>query len=511
MNTVGSMSYLEMRNISKYFGEVVANDKINLSVERGEIHALLGENGAGKSTIMNVLYGMYDNFEGEIFIEGKKVRIRKPNDAIALGIGMVHQHFMLVPAHTVLENVILGIRDTKLTLNLRAATRKLKDLAERMEIDVDPNAKVRDLTVGQRQRVEILKALYRDVKILILDEPTAILTPQEADKLFQMMRRLTEEDITVIFISHKLIEIMKVCDRCTILRQGKKVATVNIPEVTDMNELAYLMVNRELEMSLSKEKRVPGDRVLEVNKLNYKDALGIELLTDVALEVRSGEILGVCGVDGNGQSELVKCITGLESDYQGRIQINGLDCKDLSVKDRLNKGLSHIPEDRHRMAIVEPMSVNENLMLMSVRDPRYSRRGLLNRKWIRGHNQKLCERYNVVTPSIDERIGNLSGGNQQKVVVGREMDRDPKLLIAVHPARGLDIAATKYIQQKMLDARDGGCAVLLVSTEMEEILELSDRILVIHKGCVMATLSQEEASPDKLGVLMAGGQLTANG
>ncbi len=505
------MSYLEMRNISKYFGEVVANDKINLSVERGEIHALLGENGAGKSTIMNVLYGMYDNFDGEIFIEGKKVRIRKPNDAIALGIGMVHQHFMLVPAHTVLENVILGIRDTKLTLNLRSAARKLKDLAERMDIDIDPNAKVRDLTVGQRQRVEILKALYRDVKILILDEPTAILTPQESDKLFEMMRRLTEENITVIFISHKLIEIMKVCDRCTVLRQGKKVATVNIPEVTDMNELAYLMVNRELEMSLSKEKRVPGDKVLEVNGLNYQDALGVELLTDVGLQVRSGEILGVCGVDGNGQSELVKCITGLESDYQGTIQINGLDCKDLSVKDRLNKGLSHIPEDRHRMAIVEPMSVNENLMLMSVRDPRYSRRGLLNRKWIREHNQKLCQRYNVVTPGIDERISNLSGGNQQKVVVGREMDREPKLLIAVHPARGLDIAATKYIQQKILDARDGGCAVLLVSTEMEEILELSDRILVIHKGCVMATLSQEEASPDKLGVLMAGGRLTTNG
>ena len=497
------MAYLEMRGITKRFGSVVANDHVDLSVERGEIHALLGENGAGKSTLMNVLYGMYDYFDGEVLLDGRPLHIKSPRDAIAHGIGMVHQHFMLIPAHTVVENIILGLPGDPI-LGIRQAAEEIRALAESLHIDIDPYALVSELTVGQQQRVEILKALYRKVKLLILDEPTAVLTPQESESLFEMIRSLAQQGMTVIFISHKLMEIMEISDRCTILRQGKVVRTVPISEISDRYELAALMIDKELARSLEKSPAKCGQTVLEVEGLNYVDAHKVQRLHDVSFSVRSGEILGVCGVDGNGQSELVRCITGLLPASSGSVRIDGEDCTNEPPRALLKKGFAHIPEDRHKMAVLKDMTVSENLMLLNYRDSDHSSHGILRWKKIDRINEELCRRYQIKTPDVHELLGNLSGGNQQKVVVGRELDRHPRLLVAMHPDRGLDVGATQYIQKQILAARDEGTAVVLVSTELEEILDLTDRIIVLYKGRIIGTVDTCDATAEQLGRWMAG-------
>lgn len=498
------MAFLEMKHITKRFHSVVANYDVSLSVEKGEVHALLGENGAGKSTLMNILYGMYDQSEGEIYLRGKQVQIKDTKHAIELGIGMVHQHFMLIPALTAIENVILGLKDNKLVLDLNAAAEKFKEMAKRYNMEIDPWTKVEDLSVGQQQRLEILKALYRDADLLILDEPTAVLTPQEVVGLFDMVRKLTGEGKTVIFISHKLAEIMEICDRCTVLRLGRVAATVAIEDVINKEQLASLMVGKEVELVTQKKEPELGAEILRVENLCAVNKDKRPVLEDVSFNVRAGEILGVCGVDGNGQSELVKCITGLFKIKSGKYFINGVDCTNETPKEVLKHNVAHIPEDRHKMGMIKGMTVEENLILMCYDQAPYSKHGVLNSKWIGNHCEEICKTFSVKTPSIKEMAGNLSGGNQQKFVVGRELDRDPELLIAVHPSRGLDIGATKYIQARMVEERDKGTAVLMVSTELDELLEISDRILVMYSGRVMGIVNQKEATREQLGKLMAG-------
>lgn len=498
------MALLEMKHITKIFGDVVANYDVNFSVEKGEVHALLGENGAGKSTLMNILYGMYLQSEGHIYFQGNQVKINDPKQAIDLGIGMVHQHFMLIPALTVIENVILGFKENKSILNLKDAAKKFMDMAKKYNMNIDPWLKVSELSVGQQQRLEILKALYRDADLLILDEPTAVLTPQEVEGLFQMIRQLKEEGKTVIFISHKLAEIMEICDRCTVLRLGKLAATLKIEEVQDKEHLAALMVGKDVELVTSKEKANAGEIVLDVKALNCINDRNINALKEITFDVRQGEILGVCGVDGNGQSELINCITGLMKVSSGTIKINGNDVTNLPPKKILENKVAHIPEDRHKMGMIKDMTVEENLILMSYDKAPYSKHSFLDWKFIEKHSKELCETFSVKTPTIKEKAGNLSGGNQQKFVVGREIERDPKLLIAVHPSRGLDIGATKYIQSRIIDERDRGAAVLMVSTELDEIIEISDRIMVMYDGKIMGIIDQSNATRKGLGLLMAG-------
>ena len=498
------MAFLEMKHITKRFHTVVANEDVSLSVEKGEVHALLGENGAGKSTLMNILYGMYDQSEGEVYLRGELVHIKDTKQAIELGIGMVHQHFMLIPALTAIENVILGLKDNKTVLDLNSAAEKFKEMAKRYNMEIDPWIKVEDLSVGQQQRLEILKALYRDADLLILDEPTAVLTPQEVVGLFDMVRKLTSEGKTVIFISHKLAEIMEICDRCTVLRLGRVAATVAIKDVVNKQQLATLMVGKEVELVTKKKDPNIGTEILRVENLCAVNQDKRPVLTDVSFSINAGEILGICGVDGNGQSELVKCITGLHKIKSGKYFINSVDCTNETPKQVLKHNVAHIPEDRHKMGMIKDMTVEENLILMCYDQAPYSKNGILNSKWIDKHCEELCKTYSVKTPSIKEMAGNLSGGNQQKFVVGRELDRDPELLIAVHPSRGLDIGATKYIQSRMIEERDRGTAVLMVSTELDELMEISDRILVMYGGKVMGIVNQKDATREQLGKLMAG-------
>ncbi len=500
------MAILEMRHVSKYFGKVAANVDVNLSVDEGEVHALLGENGAGKSTLMNILYGLYGPTSGHVYLNGEKLNVRTPKDAINKGIGMVHQHFMLIPALTVIENMVLGMESNHAVLDLKKSAAEFAAMAENYDMPIDPWAKVSSLSVGQQQRAEILKALYRKANLLILDEPTAVLTPQEATVLFTAIRRLTQEKFTIILISHKMDEIMEVCDRCTVLRQGKVVATIPVSEITDTGQLAELMVGRQIKLTMDKKPSKPGKSILSLQNISYKDKDMVPKLKHVSFQIQAGEIVGICGIDGNGQSELVRCITGLLHPDEGKVLFKEEDITRVHTSEILRKGISHIPEDRHGMGMLMNMSVNENLILMSFRNPPYSRRNILNWKWIRSHNKKLVETYNVKTPDIDERAGNLSGGNQQKFVVGRELDRKPDLLVAMHPGRGLDIGATKFIQQRLLDERDRGAAVLLVSTELDEIMELSDRIVVMNSGNVAGILNQAEATREQLGLMMAGGK-----
>jgi len=498
------MAFLQMRNITKRFGDVLANDGIDFDVERGEIHALLGENGAGKSTLMNVLYGMYDHFSGEIRLDGEKLNIRSPKDAISHGIGMVHQHFMLINAHSIVENVVLGLPGNKAVLDIAAAAKRIRKLADTLDIEIDPYARVGDLTVGQQQRVEIIKALYRDVRVLILDEPTAVLTPGEVEGLFSMLRKLAQEGMTIILISHKLTEIMDICTRCTILRQGRFVTCVNLDEVTDKYELATLMVDKELIRTFDKTPYRPGEAVLRVTDLCYSGENRVCALENVSFTLHEGEILGICGVDGNGQSELIRCITGLNRPESGSIWLLGHDVTGKPAREILKLGVAHIPEDRLKMAVLKELSINDNLMLMDFQKKPFNHAGWLRKKELRKRSRALCSRYNIKTPDIDEILGNLSGGNQQKVVVGRELSRKPKLLIAMHPDRGLDVGATQYIQEQLLCARESKTAVLLVSTELDEILEMSDTILVMYKGRVVGSMPAAEATTQKLGPLMAG-------
>lgn len=497
------MPILEMKQVSKFFGKIKANLDVNLSVEEGEVHALLGENGAGKSTLMNILYGLYDQTSGEIYFKGELLKLKNSKDAINKGIGMIHQHFMLVPTLTVIENVVLGMPNNKTVLDLKNSAMEFAAMAEKYNMPIDPWAKVSSLSVGQQQRAEILKALYRKATLLILDEPTAVLTPQEVGALFQVIRRLKKENITIILISHKMNEIMEICDRCSILRKGEMIETIPISQIKDTNQLAQLMVGREVNFEMDKQDREVGDTVLSLKEVTYYDKDKVKRLNQVSFDIKQGEILGICGVDGNGQSELARCITGLLHPSEGKIELGKEDITKASTNTILKKGVSHIPEDRHHMGMLMDMTINENLILMSVDKEPYSRKQFINWKWIRSHNEELIEKYDVKTPGIDERAGNLSGGNQQKFVVGRELDRNPNLLVAMHPDRGLDIGATKFIQQCLLDERNKGAAVLLISTELDEIMELSDRIVVINSGNIVGIVNQKEATREMLGLMMA--------
>lgn len=501
------MALLEMRNITKKFGEFFANENVNLSVEQGEVHALLGENGAGKSTLMNILNGMYHQTSGEIYFKGTQLKIRSTRDAIAAGIGMVHQHFMLIPALTVIENVVLGLSDEGHKMDLKVAAERFSNMAEHFGMPIDPWARVETLNVGQQQRLEILKALYRKVDLLILDEPTAVLSPKEVSALFEMIRKLINDNITVIFISHKLAEIMEICDRCTVLCRGKVVRTIPVSEITDKQELANLMIGCNVSLVVDKPQVELGKEVLSVKEVNYFDSREVHRVKDVSLCIRKGEIFGICGVDGSGQSELIRCITGLSNATTGQIFIEGKESTNYSAKEVLNCGIAHIPEDRHKLAMVAPMTIAENQILMDIRSPKHIWNGLIDWKKVRCYSEKLCDTYQVKRQSVNEPISNLSGGNQQKVIVSREIDRKPKLLIAMYPSRGLDISSTKYIQSKIVEASTQGAAVLLVSADLEEVMDISDRIAVMYGGKIMGIMDRKDATIEKIGLLMTGTSL----
>jgi general nucleoside transport system ATP-binding protein len=495
---------LELRGIRKEFPGVLANDDVDLEIRRGEVHALLGENGAGKSTLMNILYGLYRADAGEILLHGKPVSFGSARDAIQAGIGMVHQHFMLIPVMTVAENIVLGVepRD-RFLLDERAAERRVKELSERFGLLVDPTALVSEITVGQEQRVEILKALYRGADILILDEPTAVLTPQEARELFGIIRSLQEDGKSIIFISHKLNEVLEIADRITVLRRGKKIETVPCEGATETS-LARAMVGREVLLRVEKEPAKPGDVLLAVDDLHVVDERGIERVRGVSFEVRAGEIVGIAGVDGNGQTELVEAITGLRKIESGRVLVAGRELRDASAREMLDAGVGHIPEDRQRRGLVLEFTIAENIALHDYAKPPDARFGWLFPLRLVERARRLIREFDVRGGGPLTPAGGLSGGNQQKVVVAREIARDPKVLIAAQPTRGLDVGAIEYLHRRIVTERDEGRAVLLVSLELDEILSLSDRILVIYEGRLVGEHSGE-VDEEALGLEMLGG------
>jgi ABC-type uncharacterized transport system ATPase subunit len=496
---------LELRGITKRFPGVLANDDVNFDLRLGEVHALLGENGAGKSTLMNILYGLYTPDEGEILLHGKPIDLGSTKAAIEHGIGMVHQHFMLIPVMTVAENIVLATepRRAGVLLDYDAARRRVRELSERYGLIVDPEARVDRTTVGQQQRVEILKALYRGAEILILDEPTAVLTPQEAKELFEIIRSLTTQGKSIIFISHKLNEVLEIADRITTLRRGVVVDTVAGEGATEEG-LARMMVGREVLLRVDKKPAKPGAPLLEVADLTVIDDRGLETVHDVSFEVRAGEILGLAGVDANGQSELIDAIAGLRHVHGGRIVVDGNDITDARAREALDAGIGHIPEDRHRRGLVLPFSLTENLALHGYRQPPNSRRGLLDLRAMVAHARKLLKEFDVRGGTPATPASSLSGGNQQKVVLAREIDGNPKVLIAAQPTRGLDVGAIEFVHQRLIEQRDSGRAILLVSLELEEILSLSDRILVIYEGRIVGEFPPT-ASEEELGLAMTGG------
>ncbi|MYL33205.1 ATP-binding cassette domain-containing protein [Pontibacillus yanchengensis] len=502
---------IEMLNIRKEFPGIVANDNITLQVKPGEIHALLGENGAGKSTLMNVLFGLYQPEKGEIKVKGEPVNITDPNVANQLGIGMVHQHFMLVDTFTVTENIILGMEPKKGSkVDLKKAEREVQSISERYGLRVDPTAKIQDISVGMQQRVEILKTLYRGADILIFDEPTAVLTPQEIHELIQIMRTLINEGKSIILITHKLKEIMEVCDRCTVIRKGEGIGTVNVSETTT-NELASLMVGREVNFTTEKEAAHPKEDILHIRNLKVKDVRGVEMVKNLDLDVKAGEIVGIAGVDGNGQSELIEAIAGLRKSEAGSISLKGNDITNLSPRNVTESGVSHIPQDRHKFGLVLDFPIGENMVLQTYYKEPYSKNGILNYKEIYKKAKSLIDEYDVRTPSEYTLARALSGGNQQKAIIGREMDRVPDLLIAAQPTRGLDVGAIEFIHKKLIEARDQGKAVLLLSFELDEIMNVSDRIAVMFDGHIVSNVKPEETTEQELGLLMAGSQKQKEG
>jgi ABC-type uncharacterized transport system ATPase subunit len=495
---------LELKGITKRFPGVVANDHVDFDLRRGEVHALLGENGAGKSTLMNTLYGLYHPDEGEIRLNGKPVRIGSPSDAIELGIGMVHQHFMLIPVMTVAENIVLAVEPRNGPfLDLGAADERVRDLSQRYGLAVDPGARIGRISVGQQQRVEILKALYRGAETLILDEPTAVLTPQEAHELFEIVRSLTEQGKSIIFITHKLNEVLEIADRITVLRQGKRIDTVPRQGATQEG-LARLMVGREVVLRVDKTPAQPAEPLLEVENLSVLDNRGLEAVRGVSFQVRAGEIVGLAGVDGNGQTELIDALTGLRKPAAGRILVAKKDVTHASARECLDLGVGHIPEDRQVRGLVLDFSLAENLALHDFRKEPDSKWG-----WL--YPKRLIERAGRVLKEFDVRGGKpqtlaaaLSGGNQQKVVVAREVSRDPKVLVAAQPTRGLDVGAIEFVHNRLVKERDEGRAILLVSLELDEILSLSDRILVIYEGRIAGEYGPG-VSEEELGIAMTGG------
>lgn len=495
---------LEAKHIYKRFPGTLANEDVSLELHRGEVLALLGENGAGKSTLMNVIYGLYTQDEGEIFLNGEPYSINNPHDAIRAGIGMVHQHFMLVPVFTVLENVMLGAETTYGPfLNKKAAEKKLRELSESFGLDVDPHAIIEELPVGLQQRVEILKALYRDVEILILDEPTAVLTPQEAEELFKIMRRLTERGVSIVFITHKLKEVLEIADHIVIMRRGRVVDTTT-PADVDEHGLASMMVGREVILEVDKGPANPGEDVLEIKHLNVHDSNQLQSVRDVSLTVRAGEVLGIAGVQGNGQSELIEAITGLRRYNSGEVWIDGKLMPQEKPRTLVENGMAHIPEDRQKHGLILQYPLTSNFVLCNYYREPYSRHGVLNTEAILKNAQALIERFDVRTPSAQTAAGDLSGGNQQKVIVGRELSRDVSLVIANQPTRGLDVGSIEYIHQTLIDMRDAGVGVLLVSSELDEIMSVSDRIAVMYRGEIVDVLDAKGADREHIGLLMAG-------
>ncbi len=495
---------IEMLNIRKEFPGVVANDDITIQVKKQEIHALLGENGAGKSTLMNVLFGLYQPEKGEIRVEGKKVNITDPNIANDLGIGMVHQHFMLVDTYTVTENIILGSEPTSGgKINLKDAEKEVQELSDRYGLNVDPAAKIRDISVGMQQRVEILKTLYRGANVLIFDEPTAVLTPQEIKELIEIMNSLIREGKSIILITHKLKEIMQVCDRCTVIRKGKGIETVNVKD-TNVTELASLMVGREISFKTEKEEANPKETVLQISDLNVEDTRKVNIVKGLNLDVRAGEIVGIAGVDGNGQTELIEAITGLRKSQSGSIKINDKNITNFKPRKVTENGVGHIPQDRQKYGLVLDFPIGENMVLQTYYKKPYSKAKILNFKEIYKKAKSLIEEYDVRTPDEYTKARALSGGNQQKAIIAREVDRSPDLLIAAQPTRGLDVGAIEFIHKKLIEERDKGKAVLLVSFELDEILDVSDRIAVMFDGQIVANVKPAETNEQELGLLMAG-------
>ena len=498
---------IEMLNITKRFPGIIANDNITLQLRKGEIHALLGENGAGKSTLMSVLFGLYQPEEGTIKKDGQVVQIKDPNDANDLGIGMVHQHFKLVECFTVLDNIILGVEPCKHGFLQKAdARKKVLELSEKYGLKVDPDALIEDVTVGMQQRTEILKMLYRDNEILIFDEPTAVLTPQEIEELMQIMHNLAEEGKSILFISHKLNEIMEVADRCSVLRKGKYIGTVDIANTTK-EELSRMMVGRDVEFQVHKEPAQPKDVILKVEGLTVgSKSHGNNAVKDVSFQVRAGEIVCIAGIDGNGQTELVYGLTGLEPLKSGTITLKGQDITHAPIRKRSTMGMSHIPEDRHKHGLVLDYTLEDNMVLQRYFEPEFvSKAGFLKRKAIREYASRLIEQYDVRSGQGPVTIARaMSGGNQQKAIVAREIDKNPELLIAVQPTRGLDVGAIEYIHKQIVAQRDAGKGVLLVSLELDEVMALSDRIVVRYEGEIVGELDPKTTTVEEMGLYMAG-------
>ncbi|HEX7581864.1 MAG TPA: ABC transporter ATP-binding protein [Gaiellaceae bacterium] len=500
---------LELRGITKRFPGVLANDNVDFDLRPGEVHALLGENGAGKSTLMNILYGLYRPDEGEILLNGKPAEISSPHGAIAAGIGMVHQHFMLIPVMTVAENIVLAAepRRNGVLLDTAAAERRVRELADQFSFHIDPHARVQDITVGQQQRVEILKALYRHADILILDEPTAVLTPQEAIELFEILRRLVADGMSVIFISHKLNEVLDIADRITVLRRGRKVDTIQGEGATEAG-LARMMVGRDVLLRVDKKSSTPGELLLHVDELHVRDDRGLEAVRGVSFDVHAGEIVAIAGVDGNGQTQLIDAITGLQKPESGSIVVAGEELSGASAHSFLQHGVGHIPEDRHRRGLVLEFTLAENLVLHDYAREPFADRGFLHPMRILESARRLLKEFDVRGGTPQTRASALSGGNQQKVVVAREVHRNPKVLIAAQPTRGLDVGAIEFVHRRLVEERNEGRAVLLVSLELEEVLSLADRILVIYEGRIVGEYDPT-VTEETLGIAMTGGKSVA--
>lgn len=501
---------ISMKDIVKKFDNFVANDHINLNVHKGEVHAILGENGAGKSTLMNVLFGLYRPTSGEISVNGKPVQIDSPKHAIELGIGMVHQHFMLVQPFTVTENIILGMEPVKgAVVDVKSAKNKVIEISEKYGMQVDPDAKIEDISVGMQQRVEILKVLYRGANTLILDEPTASLTPQEIKELIEIIDHLVADGKSVILITHKLKEIKATADYCTIIRQGKYIKTVKVDDVSE-KELAAMMVGRDLEFKVDKKPLEPGEKVIDIKNIHAKDYRGVEILKGLNLNVRRGEIVGLAGVDGNGQTELVEILTGLMKGESGQVIMNGENVFNATPKEVFDKGISSIPADRQKHGLVLEFSVAENLILQNFEREPYSKRGILQKNVISEHAKELIGKFDIRPQDcVNKAAGKLSGGNQQKAIIAREVTNDKDLLIAVNPTRGLDVGAIEFVHKYIVEQRNKNKAVLLVSFELDEIMSLSDRIEVIFDGQITGSVAGDAADENTLGLMMAGGKVNA--
>lgn len=497
---------LQARGITKRFPGVLANSDVNLDLRPGEVHALLGENGAGKSTLMNVLYGLYKPEEGHLYVKGREVHYSGPSDAIAAGVGMVHQHFMLIPPLTVTENIMLGGESTRGmgVLDRRAAAKRIRELSESYGFQIDPDMKVEDLPVGMQQRVEILKAFYRNADILILDEPTAVLTPQEAVELFKIMRGLAAGGKAIVFITHKLKEVLAVADRITVLRLGKVVGTAD-PKTATEAQLASMMVGRSVLLQVEKRAAKPGNTVLQLEGLQVRDNRGQMAVNGLSMAVREGEIFGIAGIEGNGQTELVEALTGLRKPEGGHVRLDGRDVTGAATRRLIDAGLAHVPEDRHKFGLVLTYPITDNLTLSTYDEPPFARGMFRNDGPIGEFARKLMRKFDIRAPRIQTLVRNLSGGNQQKTILARELSRQIRLLIAAQPTRGLDVGSIEFIHKQIVAERDEGVAVLLVSAELDEILGLSDTIGVLYKGQLVATMPRAEATREKLGLLMTGG------